>query len=281
MDKQKQGFKLSELPGFFTSRLFFYTLIRLFLLFIILWTLNSFFLNIYTNHGQKLTMPKFIGVNVNKAIKTAEAKGYEMVVADSIHKVGVRGGIVISQVPRPASIVKRGRKIYVTVTRYNPDLILSDHLPDLYGKKFEFKKTELENAFGIRTKVVGFKFDPGPIGHIIEVRYQNELLADANRKTNGVQIAKGDTLYFILSTDKGGELNLPDLRCKTVAEVKFLLTASKLELGTIKKEGDVSSEDDAWVISQEPEYSADKKIKMGDSVSITISETRPEDCDHQ
>ena len=99
MSKESFKFNFSELPAFFKSKLLLHTIIRLFLVVIILWILQAFFLNLYTNHGQKLSLQKYIGVSLANAKKHAEPRGYEIVVSDSLYVKGKPGGIIISQIP--------------------------------------------------------------------------------------------------------------------------------------------------------------------------------------
>ena len=61
---------------------------------------------------------------------------------DSVHIVGRQGGMIINQNPKSGSLVKENRKIYVTVTKYNPDKLTLKDLPVLYGADFEQKRKE-------------------------------------------------------------------------------------------------------------------------------------------
>jgi beta-lactam-binding protein with PASTA domain len=281
MKIEKNQFKWTEIVPFLRSKLFLYTLIRIGILLIILWILHSFILNFYTNHGQRLKLAKYLGVSINNAIKHAEPRGYEIIITDSVHVIGRSGGIILSQLPKPGSYVKRGRKIYVSITRYKADEILSEALPILYGKKYEHKRIELENNFELKSKIIGFEYDPGPIGHIISVKYRGQTLVDDKHQESNVLISKGDTLEFILSQQKGGEVELPNLRCKTMDEVKFLLIASNLELGNISKMLETLNPNEGIVVNQFPEYQIGKMIKMKEAINVTISDEFPIDCDEQ
>lgn len=72
--------------------------------------------------------------------KHAEPRGYEIVVSDSLYVKGKPGEIIISQIPVPGSQVKRGRKIYVTLTKFQAESFQSDLLPVLYGKNMNSKE---------------------------------------------------------------------------------------------------------------------------------------------
>ncbi|MEP7197013.1 MAG: PASTA domain-containing protein [Saprospiraceae bacterium] len=226
-------------------------------------------------------MTNYIGQTVDKVIKMAAAKDYELVIADSVHLIGKPGGYVLNQIPRPNSYVKRGRKVYLIVSRYKADEVVSDNLPILYGEKFEFKRQEFESLFQIKLKISGTKYDPGPIGHILEVKYKGELLADEKSKKLGVLISKGDTLEVVVSVNEGGEIELPNLRCKTVAEAKFEIEASSLGLGSIINDEEIENLNEAYIIKQVPEFQKGKKIKMNSSINITVSMSFPDDCGPQ
>lgn len=276
MNQTENKSKWSQIILFLKSRIFRYTLLRLAILAALFWILNSFFLNFYTNHGQKLSLAKYEGINIIKAKKHAAAKGYEIIVNDSIHILGKPGGIVISQIPLAKSMVKRGRKIYVTISRYVADIVLSDHLPDLYGKKLEHKIPELQNSFELKTKVIGSEYDSGPEGHILKVYYKNQLIVDAKTNLKNIQLFKGDTLSFIVSNKSGGEVDIPNLKCKTLDEVKFLLNTSELELGDIEEIEGITDPNQAYIISQDPP--ANTKARIGSKVQVKIQQTKPEEC---
>ncbi|HRG69953.1 MAG: PASTA domain-containing protein [Saprospiraceae bacterium] len=278
MSKDTPRLKFSELPAFLKSKLLLHTLIRLFLVVIILWIIQAFFLNLYTNHGQKLTLQKYVGVTLANAKKHAEPRGYEIIVSDSLYIKGRAGGLIVSQIPLPGSQVKRGRKIYVTLTKYQAESFQAELLPILYGKKYEFKRTELFNLFELNSKIKGVKFDPGPENHILEVYYHNQLLINGSERKTNVTIAKGDTLEFVISTKVGGEVPIPNLICQTLAEAKFLLSSSKLELGTIVEEGAITDPETAYIVKQIPEAQDGQTIELGSSFKITIVQQKPENC---
>lgn len=278
-ESKKSSFKLAELLSFFKSRIFVYNLIRLGLFLLLLWILHGLLLNLYTNHGQKVKMANYIGLPLTKVERLAAAKDYELMITDSVHLIGKPGGYVLNQIPKQNSLVKRGRKVYLVISRYKADEIISDNLPTLYGEKFEFKNKEFDSQFQLKLRITGNKYDPGPSGHILEARYKGELIADENSRKLGVLLSKGDTIDVIISVSQGGEIDLPNLRCKTLAEARFEIEASGIKLGNITQDGEIPNLDDAYIISQSPAYEKSKKIKMESSIDLTLSQTYPDDCE--
>lgn len=274
--KQDNKFQFFELFTFLKSKLFAHTLLRLFLVFLLLWLLHSIGLRLYTNHGQKLIMPKYIGLDLEKAKEHADSRGFSIEVSDSVFLKGQKPGIILSQIPIEHSKVKSGRIIYVTTSKFLSESFLSIQLPTLYGKKYEFKKKELMNTIDVVSKIRGQRYDPGPELHILEVYYKSSLINDASIKLEEITIFKGDTLEFVVSTQSGGKVPVPDFNCKTLAEAKFLLASSKLELGTLELVGEFEDQETAFVIDQD--HASDEMVNLGTKINLSIVQQKPDHC---
>lgn len=274
--QQKNNFQFLDLFAFLKSKLFGHTLLRLFLVVLLLWVLHSIALRLYTNHGQKLIMPKYLGQELQSAIKHADSRGFKIEVSDSIFLKGQKPGIILSQIPVEHSKVKTGRTIYVTTSKFRSESFMSVQLPVLYGKKYEFKKRELQNTFDIYSKIRGQLYDPGPELHILEVYYKGEIINNADLRNEEIIIYKGDTLEFVVSTQSGGKVPVPDFYCKTLAEAKFLLAGSKLELGDLELIGEFEDQESAYVIDQD--IPSDQMVALGTKIKLSISQQKPELC---
>ncbi|MBK9736701.1 MAG: PASTA domain-containing protein [Saprospiraceae bacterium] len=239
--------------------------------------LIQLWLRFYTNHGQQLELPKFIGMDITEAKEKADDLSFEIIVNDSIFVVGKKGGLITDQSPKPSSLVKENRKIYVTVTKFGSEMVKVSDLPALYGNPFEQKKTELKYR-DIDCVIKDYAYDPGEPNHILEVWYKGELIISRDQKKSDVSIAKGDKLECIVSRRDGGEVTIPDLKCLEIEEARFLLETSKLEMGDINKRG--ASEPDAvlYVIAQSPPYDGISNIKMGEKINVTVAAAKPADC---
>ena len=250
-------------------------LAALFLLLILLLTL--LWLRIYTNHGQKLSVPDLIGENYTEARKLAKKQSFNLVVTDSVYLIGKDGGLIHKQNPVAESKVKENRKIYVTVTKFTPDKIKVKDLPTLYGNDFSQKNRELEYR-GIKSTIKDRKYDPGEPNHILEVYYNGKLIIDKDVFESEIEIDKGGTLEFTVSDKGGGEITVPSLICKTLSEVEFLLDNSKLKVGEINVKGIVENRDSAFILAQNPPHDGISKIAMGSSIDITLVKEKPDQC---
>lgn len=242
-----------------------------------LFILVALFIRFYTNHGQKLILPDYIGMNYHDAVDLASTNNFELIVDDSVHIVGKPGGEILAQNPDPESGVKEGRKVYVTVAKYNPDKFLSSQLPVLYGKRFDHKVKELSTIFKLDCQVIGHQYDPGPEDHILEVRYNGKPIENKKGKNSKVEIARGDRLEFILSSKDGGKATIPDVVCQTLESARFIVATSKMKMGSITHSGEILDEGAAYVIGQTP-VADGSKIDMGSPINVTIVQDKPENC---
>lgn len=239
--------------------------------------ITLFWLKSYTNHGQQLELPDYVGIKYDSAKKDADEKSFALIIKDSIHRVGVRGGEILDQTPVAYSKVKENRTVYVTVAKYNADLIRLEDMPVLYGAIYEDKKTEL-GYLSIETEIKDYRYDTGEPDHILEVWQGDKQIIGKNIKGKGVTVPKGGKLSFVLSKSRGGMLDIPDLTCKMVSEADFLLISQNLKIGKVTPEGIIENEGQAYITSQYPPFSFGSKIEMGSEIDITIVSTKPKNC---
>lgn len=261
-----------------TFRRFLFHLIAMaiFILVVVLGVL--IWLRVYTHHGQKLELPDYSNLHIDEARKNADLRSFQIIVNDSLFKVGMEGGIILNQNPVPGSQVKQNRKVYVDITRYSATTNKLADLPVMYGREYGSVRRSLSHL-EIDTDIKSYKYDAGEADHILEVWYKGELVDGKEGRMSNVEIETGDKLEFVLSKKEGGKVVVPDLVCQMVGNAKWRLKISKLKLGRIEKRGFVSGNlDSAYVVSQFPAYNDSVTISMGDPVNILIQQERPEDC---
>lgn len=268
---------MKSLLAFLTSKPFVRQLLYMALVVAVVGIAVIMWLRIYTNHGQQLQMPDYIDTSVQDASRDAVDRSFSIIVTDSVHIIGRRGGEIIDQNPPAGALVKENRKIYVRTTKYSPDLISSSALPVLYGNNYNQKRREL-NQRGINVKVKDYKYDSGEPDHILEVWYGDKILFDQNISRQDVKIEKGGTLEFVLSKRTGGQTAVPDLRCKTLAEARFFLEQSKLVVGNIDYPADVQVVEEAYIIQQSPGAELGATMQMGEPIHVQLSAALPPDC---
>jgi beta-lactam-binding protein with PASTA domain len=268
---------LTNVKNLFLNKGFYKNLALIILFWVIAIFAIFYWLKSYTNHGQQLTLPDYVGDNIVDARKDALEKSFDIVVNDSIHIVGTEGGKILSQNPSGSMKVKEGRKMYVTISKYNADLVSVARFPILYGKNFDRKSRELKNAFEIESKVLDYKYDPGPPDHILAVIFKGDTIVSDLKRNISAKIPKGSTLGFILSNQAGGELSVPDLTCKTYDEAQFYLDAIGLYVSAEYMNADVVDKSTAYIFKQEPSVNGGT-IGRGEGIQIYLTQKRPSNC---
>lgn len=231
----------------------------------------------YTNHGQKLELPNYIGQDYEMAMQDAKRKSFIVIVNDSIHKLGTPGGQILNQNPKPGAEVKEKRKIYVTIAKHTPDFLLSDYLPRMYGEDYEMVKKRLENE-EIGLIIKSKRHDAAQPNSILEAWYDGVQIVNSYTSKTGIEIEKGKNIEVVISKRTGGVVDLPDFVCQTVAEAKFLLGTYSLELVDVISNDDVTNVDNAYVYKQFPSLDNQIEINMGDPITLYVSKNKPASC---
>ena len=106
---------------------------------------NDFIMPAYTRHGQEIEVPNVVEMTYEGARTLLNQNDLKIVEQAKKFDARFRSGIVITQNPRPYSKVKKGRRIYVIVSKGEPTL----EMPRLIGNSeknaiFEIKRLGLE-----------------------------------------------------------------------------------------------------------------------------------------
>lgn len=241
-----------------------------------LFLLTFWWLKCYTNHGESTQVPSYVGMNFQEAARKARSRDFNVVVNDSLYVPGKPPGEVVSQNPEPGSRVKEGRAIYFTVTKNNPDII---SLPALEGSDdydlYSRKCSRLGLKPRIAARVADPKLEPNTI---VAVLYRGDTITDQIR---GFRVEMGATLDFVVSEQVTMTVSIPDCVCQTLDAAKFLITSSNLNVGTIIKLGSVTDEQNAYVKTQKPAFDPNGTMRVGEQITLYITQEKPETCGGQ
>lgn len=238
--------------------------------------LTFWWLKCYTNHGESVQVPSYVGMSFREAAKKARSRDFGVAVSDSIYVPGDPPGQIVSQDPKPNSRVKEGRTIYFTVTKNNPDIL---QLPDLKaGDDYEIYARRL-TRFGLKPRIVARAADPnvGP-NTILAVIYKGDTITQKLR-LHPVPVEMGASIDFVVSEEETLTVNMPDCVCHTLSEAKFLLQTSELSIGTVIKDASVDDEENAYVWRQSPKYDPNGTMRKGERIDLYIIQERPASCD--
>ena len=88
-------------------------------------------LRLFTRHGKEYEMPDYIGQNASELTQRGKEEGFVFEVKEEVYKNGTEPGTILTQDPAPKQKVKKGRKVYLTVSAKTPPYVKMPALQDL------------------------------------------------------------------------------------------------------------------------------------------------------
>lgn len=228
-----------------------------------------------TGYGKYEKVPSVISQNMVAAKQTLEAKGFDVVVQDSVYIDSFAKQAVVRQLPEAEATVKQGRTIYLTINRMIAPQV---EMPSLAG--FSIKSAEMYlQSLGLKLGDVSYKPD------IARNSVLEQLIGDEPVKP-GTKIPIGTVINFVLGSGVGGnEINVPSLVGMTLDEARSYLSTMSISIGSIVSIGPIRDSASAFVIRQTPDalsdslgatgYRVPNRIRQGQLMDIFISSTAP------
>lgn len=244
----------------FWFNLFVATVLAVLLFFSLLQLLGNI-----TNHGEYLKVPSVLGKNTPDAIKELEAKGFDVVIQDSIYTDTAKKGIVLKQLPDPNSTVKINRTILLTVNRVTLPLL---DMPALEGKSLSFALDILKRSHLLLGDTI---FRPDFMrGSVVAQQYRGDKI------TPGSKIPWGSAIDLVIGSGLKDSLMLvPDLLGKTFSEATMILQQSGITLGAVIADPGITDTSSAFIWKQVPPVLDDQNepihIKSGNVIDLWIS----------
>ncbi len=186
---------------------------------IVLFILDTFVMPYYVNKGGTLTVPNVVGMKEEIAFK----------ILDSLNFVPKRGevrqdnsypvGYVILQNPAPEQIVKIGRRIYLTISGGEQDVLV----PALRGRSIRDAKFALDRA-GLRQGAIQYQTS-------IELPEGTIITQDIPA---GSKVKKSTYISVVVSAGESiDSIYVPSLVGKTFTEAQKILKEKGLRTGNI------------------------------------------------
>lgn len=214
------------------------------------------FIRIYARQGDEYELPDVVGLNIVE-LQADNPIGLDVVVMDSIFRPGQEGGRILTQDPKAGTRVKKGRKLYITMTAYTPEDAV---LPELAGLTVRQAVSELM-AEGLEVGKLTFVEDP----------YKN-IIVDQTCKGKviyaGQQIERGSVVDLTVGLgDSSGTSVVPFTIGKTREKARRDVLSASLNVGREHWSG-VKNRETAVVCRQEPDYTGVSRYPYGTEVDL-------------
>jgi len=174
----------------------------------------------YTKHGESLAVPNVIAKRFEAAKDIIEMHDLELVKAGEKHDSSLPFGYVIEQNPRPDRLVKKGRRIYVTISVGERDV----EMPQLVGLS-ETNAEETLKSVGLRLGEVDYEYVSSELpGVVIRQSVSEKELVKANSMVDIVVSLGKPTANVVV----------PSVLGKTLEIAKREIQKAGLTLGEIR-----------------------------------------------
>lgn len=225
----------------------------------------SSYLDSYTDHGYKQSVPDFTGLGVDEAKELAETKDLRVEVIDTIYYEGAEPGEIVDHTPKPGFLVKKNRNIFLTINSFTPEEV---EMPNLVNESLRDANAILESR--------GLK-----LGKITYEPYFARNLV-LKQKYQGKKVKKGETLYkgtqidLVLGsgrTDK--KVALPHL-----VGLRYSAAVARLKEVSLNVTSDFSNNPqtakdsaNSFVFKQFPSYESGEEVMQGEEVLLFLTDT--------
>lgn len=268
---------MAGLFRFIFSKSFVKHLIFALIAFVLLVLLLFFWMKSYTSHGQEQPVPDLIGMDLYAADRLINEQGLRLVPEDSSYVEGATPGSIISQNPdfeyMPADsssmqqrMVKKNRKIYVTIASYLPPKV---EIPDLVGKSKRIALDLLEIT-GIKVEAMEYLPDNVCTDCVLKQLYKGKELEP------GTKLFKGESITLILGKKNASYVNVPEITGYTYKEAQNILNRVSLNMGVVLGgcDGCVSALDtaQAYILRQSPNIGG--SLNVGGSLDVYLTRDR-------
>jgi serine/threonine-protein kinase len=186
---------------------------------LLLFIFDSFIMPYYVNKGGTLTVPNVVGLKEETARRILDSLKLEPKRGDVRQDPAYPEGYVILQNPAGEQIVKTGRRVYLTISGGEQDVIV----PALRGRSIRDAKFALDRA-GLRQGAIQYQVSIDlPEGTIIS----QDIIAGNRVKKNtyiSVVVSAGESIDSIY---------VPSLVGRTLSEAQKILKEKGLRTGNI------------------------------------------------
>ncbi len=216
-----------------------------FVLFLFVYLLPSM-----TDHGETVTVPDLVGMNVDEIKNYLSDKDLQFIIKDSTFSRKYKPNTVLSQSPEPGAKVKQSRKIYLVVSPKTPP---KRKMPNL---------VDMPYADAIKT-IKNMDLELGRVKYIPYIGQNVILEQKMNGKTikEGDQLPAGSKIDLIVGDGIGDkEFLVPNIVGLSMEEAQMVLESYDLLIGNIIYDNH-SNREIGTVLKQSPDVKQGKVRK--------------------
>jgi len=222
---------------------------------VLFWLTLQFF-NMYTQHNRTYIVGDYSGLTLGEIIENPQNAKFNFIVIDSVYDNVRKKQSVVLQSPLPNSLVKKNRKIYVTIVASQPEMVKSPNLEDLTVRQ----AYAVLQTYGLNIGKIEYVKDIG--NTIISWKSMGKIIQPNDK------IEKGSKIDLVVGNeDFHMQISIPELIGKSRQQAHHLILGVGLNIG---KETFINrkSIDIVKVVRQFPDASEDNEVPIGTTVDL-------------
>jgi len=221
------------------------------------------FLKIITRHNQEFEVPDFSGMSMEDATDMAHRHRLRLEISDSVFIPTVSRGLILRQNPRAGNMVKKNRRILLTVNTIQPKMV---SMPSITGYSLRQAKAEL----------VAKQLTVGKLTYVYDMATNNVLSQrlDGRYIAPGSMIEAGSRIDLELGDNGYTNASIPDVNGLTLILAKDILLDNSLNIGRLNYDSSVKNYSDSIscvVIRQSPAPTRGSSYPLGTRVELYLS----------
>lgn len=219
-------------------------------------------IKLYARQGKEYELPDVTDKSIVE-LSEDNALDLEFVILDSVYTKDKEGGIILMQEPKPGTMIKKGRKVYITLTAYTEEDAV---VPDVISMTLRPAISHLENS-GLRVNRLRFTPNPHPTDGL-----EDEVLSISccgRTLAAGDNIAPGSKIDMVIGTGDVAKLaSVPMVLGKTSTSARKLIHSNGLNIRAEHYDRGSKNSSRAVVYRQEPSYTGMATHQMGAEVEL-------------
>ncbi|MBE6206894.1 MAG: PASTA domain-containing protein [Rikenellaceae bacterium] len=225
-------------------------------------------MNLFTRHGERLTVPDYLGENVRVAAPDAKTHELEIIISDSLYIPGYEGGIIVDQIPRGGAEVKSGRKVYVTINSFTQKMV---RVPYVAGRSLRQAKNMLDIAgLGIEKLI----YEPDLATNYVLAEVVNGITMK-NTTEIDIPVGAGVVLKVGVNSESNTTIVPKTIGC-SLREARSRLWEQGLNVGKVVFDDGINklSEKDAKVYKQSIGHNVETTLGRSVDLYLTLDMNR-------
>ena len=218
------------------------------------------FLDIYTLHDKHILVPDYSNFHISQLDSISNENNIRYIIIDSVSDLEKPKGIVLNQIPKPNTKVKKKRRIYLTITETNTSV---GKFPDVYDLTLRQALRQIELT-GLLVGKLEYKSDIAT-NKILDFNVNGISIFE------GQEILKGTTVNLVVGKGLSEEyVFVPDLIGLSRIEAHIVLKTSSLNIGSEFYDENCEDSTLAVIYKQTPTFENDNELKLGSTIDLFL-----------